>query len=62
MNDRLHFGAALVRGELRYDYHWNSETAERSGAVAEEMFFELPASASRYLKGASLRVLYDEWK
>lgn len=34
---------------------------KKSGEVENEMFFELPASASRYLKGASLRALFDEW-
>jgi hypothetical protein len=61
MNDRIHFGAAVVGGELRFDYHWSSENLERSGPVEQEMFFELPASASRYFKGGSLRVLFDEW-
>ncbi len=61
MNDRIHFGVSKGRGQLKYDYRWSSESAGQSGAVQNEMFFPLPASAARYIKGGNLRVLFDEW-
>jgi hypothetical protein len=62
MNDRIHFGVANSRGELKYDYRWSSENEEHSGVVADELFFDLPSGATRYLEGGCLRVLFDEWE
>jgi len=61
MNDRVHFGVSRSRGTLKYNYRWSSENSEQTGPVQKEMLFALPASASRYLHGASLRTLFDDW-
>ena len=61
MNDRVHFGVASSRGKLKYRYRWSSEEDERSGFVEDEMTLPLPEAAGRYLRGGSLRVLFDEW-
>jgi len=54
-------GATGRTDHVANDYHWSSENTGQSGAVRDEMFFPLPASAARYFKGGSLRVLFDEW-
>lgn len=61
MNDRIHFGVSTSRDALKYDYSWSSESSEQTGTAKNEMFFPLPASASRYFKNGSLRALFDEW-
>jgi len=61
MNDRIHFGISKSRGKLKYNHRWSSEDSDQTAAVQDEMFFPLPASTARYLRGGSLRALFDEW-
>ncbi|GMQ76337.1 MAG: hypothetical protein BMS9Abin01_1610 [Gammaproteobacteria bacterium] len=61
MNDRIHFGVSKTRGKLKYNYRWSSENSDQTAAVQDEMFLPLPASTARYLRGGSLRALFDEW-
>lgn len=61
INDRMHFGISKTGDKLNFAYRWSSENAEKTGAVKPEMHFPLPKSVERYLKGGSLRTLFDQW-
>lgn len=53
---------ADTRGEPKHDYRRSSENEAHSGVVDDELFFELPAGATRYLEDGCLRVLFDAWE